>query len=85
MVFIGRPVPLAEDTEAKKLNPVANRVLRTSTDAASLGQRKRPPASTIAVETVEAARIQIGMRGIVGYLRHWVTAVWARMNFNSFR
>jgi hypothetical protein len=57
--------------------------LRTSTDAPSPGQRKRTPASTIAVETVEAAHIQIG--GIVGYLRHWVTAVRARMNFNSFR
>jgi hypothetical protein len=59
--------------------------LRASTDAPSPGQSKRTAASTIAIETVEAAHIQIGMRGIVGYLHHWVTAVWARMNFNSFR
>jgi hypothetical protein len=41
-------------------------------------------SATIAVETVEAAHIQIGVRGIVGYLCHWVTAAGARMNFNSF-
>jgi hypothetical protein len=59
--------------------------LRTSNGRAEPGQRKRTHASTIAVETVEAGPIQIGMGGSVGYLRHWVTAMWARMHFNSSR
>jgi hypothetical protein len=59
--------------------------LRTSNGCAEPRQRKRTPASTIAVETVEAAQIQIRMRGSVGYFRHWVTALWARMHFNSIR
>jgi hypothetical protein len=59
--------------------------LRTSNGCAEPGHRKRTHACIIAVETVEAAHIQIRMRGSVGYLRHWVTAMWARMNFNSFR